>query len=141
MTIESILAEPFEAHGIGTQNERRRRIRELLDLVTLDPMLLDRRPVQLSGGQQQRVVIARALALELRLLIADEPVSSLDASVQAQILNSLGDLQKRLGLTLLLISHSLYVVHYLCSRVAVMYLGSIVEEAETRDFFNGPLHP
>jgi oligopeptide/dipeptide ABC transporter ATP-binding protein len=141
MDIRSILGQPFEAHDVGTRAERNRRIGELLEAVALDGSVLDRYPGQLSGGQQQRVVIARALALKPRLLIADEPVSALDASVQAQILNLLADIRKRYGLTLLLISHSLPVVNYLCERVAVMYLGRIVEESAAGPFFGSPRHP
>jgi oligopeptide/dipeptide ABC transporter ATP-binding protein len=133
MTIRQILAEP--------RRDREAWIEDLLDSVALDPSLSDRRPALLSGGQQQRVAIARALALKPRLLIADEPVSALDASVQAQILNLLADLQRRLDLALMLISHSLPVVHYLCDRVAVMYLGRIVEEARADTFFREPKHP
>ncbi len=141
MNLRQILMEPLEAHGIGTRKEREVCIREVADAVLLDPSLLSRRPASLSGGQQQRVGIARALALKPRLLVADEPVSALDASVQAQILNLLASLQRRFGLTLILISHSLQVIHYLCSRVAVMYLGRIVEEAPAAAFFAGPKHP
>lgn len=141
MRIRQILEEPFEVHGLGTRRERSAWIADLLDSVALDPSLADRLPVALSGGQQQRVAIARALALKPRLLIADEPVSALDASVQAQILNLLADLQRRLGLALILISHSLPVVHYLCERVAVMYLGRIVEESGAEAFFREPKHP
>jgi len=141
MTVRQILDEPYEVHGSGTRRERETWIDQLLDSVALDSSLSDRRPGALSGGQQQRVAIARALALKPRLLVADEPVSALDASVQAQILNLLSDLQHRLGLALILISHSLPVVHYLCSRVAVMYLGRIVEESHAEDFFREPRHP
>jgi oligopeptide/dipeptide ABC transporter ATP-binding protein len=141
MTIGEILSEPFEAHGLLDAAGRAARARELLDEVALDPGLLSRRPGELSGGQQQRVAIARSLALKPRLLVADEPVSALDVSVQAQILNLLADLRQRHGLTLILISHALPVVRYLCSRVAVMYLGCIVEEAGAEEFFASPQHP
>ncbi|HYK88055.1 MAG TPA: ABC transporter ATP-binding protein [Acidobacteriota bacterium] len=141
MRIRQILLEPFQAHGLGTRGDREKWIRELAEAVSLDPLLLSRRPANLSGGQQQRVGIARALSLKPRLLVADEPVSALDVSVQAQILNLLAELQRRFGLTLILISHSLPVVHYLCSRVAVMYLGRIVEEAPASEFFAKPKHP
>ncbi len=141
LSIGGILAEPFEVHALGTRRERERWIEELMEAVSLDKSLLARRPASLSGGQQQRLGIARALALKPRLLIADEPVSALDASVQAQILNLLAGLQERFGLTLVLISHSLQVVHYLCSRVAVMYMGRIIEEADAGPFFAGPRHP
>jgi oligopeptide/dipeptide ABC transporter ATP-binding protein len=141
MNIRRILLEPFEAHGLGKRREREEWAEALAQAVSLDRSLLDRRPASLSGGQQQRAGIARALALRPRLLVADEPVSALDASVQAQILNLLGVLQERFNLTLILISHSFPVVHYLCSRVAVMYLGRIVEEAPAEVFFAKPMHP
>lgn len=141
MTVEQILREPFDAQGIGTRNQRRAWVTELLDAVRLDRTLADRRPAQLSGGQQQRVVIGRALALKPRLVVADEPFAALDASVQAQILNLLADLEKRYELTVLLVSHSLPVIRYLSTRVAVMYLGRIVEEARAERFFLEPKHP
>ena len=141
MTIAEILQEPYEAHYLGSKSDRAQRMEELLDAVSLESSLLRRYPSQLSGGQQQRVVIARALALKPRLLIADEPVSALDVSVQAQTMNLLADLRRRFGLTLILISHSLYAVHYLCTRIAVMYLGRIVEESEAAQFFRQPRHP
>jgi len=141
MTAEESIREPFEAQGLGTSGERERRIRELLDAVALDPSVLACLPALLSGGQQQRLAIARALALGPRLVVADEPVSALDASVQAQIINLLAGLRQKFGLTLILISHSLPVVRHLCTHVAVMYLGRIVEEAPAELFFGGPKHP
>lgn len=141
MTVQEILLEPYEAHGLGTRAEREEWVGRLMEAVALDPALASRRPAALSGGQQQRVGIARALALKPRLLIADEPVSALDASVQAQILNLLVDLQRRFGLTLILIAHSLAVVHYLCTRVVVMYRGRVVEEDTAARFYQGPRHP
>ena len=138
MTVEAILSEPYELQGLGTRRERKKWISELMDAVALDSSLAGRLPRSLSGGQQQRIVIARALALKPRLLVADEPVSALDASVQAQILNLLSELQKRYDLTILLISHSLPVIHYLSSRVAVMYLGRIVEDAPPICFLRPP---
>ncbi len=141
LNIRATLAEPFEAHGLGTRRERLEWVENLAEAVYLDRSLLDRRPDSLSGGQLQRVGIARALALKPRLLVADEPVSALDASVQAQILNLLADLQKSFGLTLVLISHSLHVVHYMCTRVAVMYFGRIVEETTAARFFARQMHP
>jgi peptide/nickel transport system ATP-binding protein len=141
MTVEEILREPLQIHAMGQCGEQRERVSELIDAVALDEAWMKRRPTELSGGQQQRVGIARALALKPRLLIADEPVSALDVSVQAQILNLLSDLKRRYALTLILISHSLYVVHYLCTHVSVMYRGRIVEEAPTSSFFAGPKHP
>lgn len=141
MTVREILQEPFQAQEIGTSRERNVWVEELLDLAGLDPTLANRRPAHLSGGQQQRVGIARALALKPRLLVADEPVSALDASVQVKILNLLADLQKRYQLTLFLISHSLPVVRYLATRLAVMRAGRIVEESPADLFFAGPKHP
>jgi peptide/nickel transport system ATP-binding protein len=141
MTVGEIMSEPFEAQGISLDPGIRTRIRELLGAVALDESILSRRPEELSGGQQQRISIARALALKPRLLVADEPVSSLDASVQSQILNLLSEIQQKFGLTLILISHSLPVVRALCTRIAVMYLGRIVEEAAADDFFHIPRHP
>jgi oligopeptide/dipeptide ABC transporter ATP-binding protein len=141
MTVEEILLEPFHVHQISTSENQDQRLRELLDEVSLSTALLKRKPGELSGGQQQRVGIARGLALKPRLLIADEPVSALDASVQAQILNLLADLRKQYALTLILISHSLHAIHYLCSHISVMYRGRIVEEAPAAIFFEKPQHP
>lgn len=141
MTVSEVLAEPFDIQRSSEGHSRDGRVLELLDEVGLDRSLLGRHPWELSGGQQQRIAIARALALKPRLLVADEPVSALDASVRAQILNLLGSLRQSLGLTLILISHSLPAVQYLCMRVAVMYLGRIVEEAPASGFFRGPMHP
>jgi len=141
MRVAEILAEPLEVHRLGSAEERRGRVRELIEAVGLDPSLLQRLPASLSGGQRQRVGIARALALGPRLVVADEPVSALDASVQAQILNLLADLQERFGIALLLISHALPVVRWICSRVVVMYLGHVVEESPADEFFRSPNHP
>ena len=141
MTVRQILLEPLEIHRIGDGSSRELRVRELLDSVSLSESLLPRMPAELSGGQQQRVGIARGIALKPRLLIADEPVSSLDASVQAQILNLLGDLKRRYAFTLILISHSLQAIRYLCSGISVLYKGRIVEEAPAADFFLAPRHP
>jgi oligopeptide/dipeptide ABC transporter ATP-binding protein len=141
MTIEDILSEPLQVHRIGDPGEQHKRLLDLMEAVSLDGSLLHRKPAELSGGQQQRIGIARGLALKPRLLVADEPVSALDVSVQAQILNLLSDLKKRYGLTLMLISHSLYVIHYLCTHVSVMYRGRIVEEAPSAGFFARPKHP
>lgn len=141
MTVGEILREPFEAQGIEEQPACRDRILELLSAVAMDESALNRRPPELSGGQQQRIAIARALALKPQLLVADEPVSALDASVQAQILNLLAGIRQKFGLTLILISHSLPVVQYLCDRIAVMYTGRIVEEGSAEGFFQAPKHP
>jgi oligopeptide/dipeptide ABC transporter ATP-binding protein len=141
LSIRQILSEPLQAQKIGDPQEREEWIRDLLREVSLPDEILESLPARLSGGQQQRIVIARALALKPRLLIADEPVSALDASIQAQILNLLAELQKRAGLALVLISHSLPVVRHLCARVAVMYCGRIVEEAPIESLFLSPKHP
>jgi peptide/nickel transport system ATP-binding protein len=140
-TIGKIIAMPLIVHGLGTKETRRRRVEELMALVGLSPGLYYNYPSQLSGGQRQRVAIARALILEPEILICDEPTSALDVSVQAQILNLLQQLHQRLGLTILLISHNLGAVHHLVRRVAVMYLGRVVEEGPTQDVFSAPRHP
>ena len=141
MFVEEIVLEPLRIHRVGTQLEQHRRLRELMNAVSLDESLMRRKPSELSGGQQQRVGIARALTLSPRLLVADEPVSALDVSVQAQILNLLSELKRRYELTLILIAHSLYAVHYLCTHVSVMYRGRIVEDAPAPIFFREPKHP
>ncbi len=141
MTVEQVLSEPLKIHNVGTGDSRDRRIGELLESVSLSTSLIHRKSSELSGGQQQRLGIARGLALKPRLLIADEPVSALDASVQAQILNLLGDLKRQYDLTLILISHSLHAVHYLCTHISVLYKGRLVEEAPAPSFFREPKHP
>jgi peptide/nickel transport system ATP-binding protein len=141
MTIFDILREPLIIHGIGDDDYQREWAQSLIRLVGLDPRFLSRYPHSFSGGQRQRVGIARALALKPKLLICDEPVSALDVSIQAQILNLLKDLQQELGLTYLFISHNLGVVHYIADRIAVMCRGNIVEMASRDQLFANPLHP
>jgi oligopeptide transport system ATP-binding protein len=141
MTVRQTLAELLQAHRIVPKEAIEARCRELLDLVGLGPRALDAHPRQFSGGQRQRVAIARALALEPELLIADEPVSALDVSVQATVLNLLEELREKLGLTMLLIAHNMAVVRHVADRVAVMYLGRIVEEATTDELFTNARHP
>ena len=141
MTITDIITEPLLVNGVRDLEERRRRVRELLDLVHLPAAYMNRFPHAFSGGQRQRIGIARALALNPALVVADEPVSALDVSVQAQILNLLLDLQDRLGLSYLFVAHDLSVVKHVSDRVAVMYVGKIVELAPTADIFARPLHP
>lgn len=141
LTIGNAIAEPIQIHRRLTRPERRHAVEGLLRDVGLDPALIDRYPHELSGGQRQRVSIARALAVEPRVLILDEAVSALDVSIRAQILNLLVDLQRRFGLAYLFITHDLGVVRYLSHRVAVMYLGQIVEQAQTEALFANPIHP
>jgi ABC-type oligopeptide transport system ATPase subunit len=141
-TVGSIVAEPFAIHGLyGDRGERRGKVKELLDRVGLNPEHYNRYPHEFSGGQRQRIGVARALALGPKLLIADEPVSALDVSIQAQVLNLLRELQRDMGLTLVLISHDLSVVRHMCDRVAVMFAGKIVELAENEALYGEPKHP
>jgi oligopeptide/dipeptide ABC transporter ATP-binding protein len=141
MTVRQTLAELLRVHEIVPKESIDERCRELVGLVGLPERALDAHPRQFSGGQRQRVAIARALALEPEVLVADEPVSALDVSVQATVLNLLEELRERLGLTVLLIAHNMAVVRHVCDRVAVMYLGRIVETAPTAEVFTDPRHP
>ncbi len=141
MTVGAIIGEPLYVHGLARGKDLDQRVRELLERVGLSPMYRSRYPHEFSGGQRQRIGIARALALRPRFIVCDEPVSALDISIQAQILNLLQDLQKEFGLSYLFISHDLNVVEYIADRVAVMYLGTLVETAPVDQLFRHPLHP
>lgn len=141
MSIREILEEPFRLEPSLKKEERQKRIDELLDIVGLDESVLERYPHEFSGGQRQRISIARTLVLRPKLIIADEPVSALDVSIQAQILNLLKELQDKLGLTYVFISHDLGVVRYIADRVAVMYLGNVVEDAPVESLYETPSHP
>jgi oligopeptide transport system ATP-binding protein len=141
MKVGDILAEPLVIHGVGNREERRARVADLLKKVGLDPNYASRYPHEFSGGQRQRIGVARALAVNPKLIVADEPVSALDVSVQAQVVNLLQDLQQEFGLTYLFISHGLAVVEHISTRVAVMYLGRIVEVADAAELYVNPLHP
>jgi peptide/nickel transport system ATP-binding protein len=141
MNVEDIISEPLVIHEATSVAARRARISELLGAVGLDPSVLPRFPHEFSGGQRQRIGIARALALRPKFIVADEPVSALDVSVGAQIVNLLAQLQREFGLTYLFISHSMPVVRYLATRIAVMYRGRLVEVGETRQITQQPQHP
>ncbi len=140
-TVEWILSEPLRAQRLLDRFEIERKIRESMELVGLDESFLGRYPHELSGGQKQRIGILSALILDPEMIIADEPVSALDVSIQAQILNLMNDLRQRLALTFLFISHDLNVIHFFCDRIAVMYLGEIVELADAEVLYGKPLHP
>ncbi len=141
MSVGRIVSEPLVVHGIGTKQERDDRVAELLELVGLNPYFVRRYPHEFSGGQRQRIGLARALALNPKFIVADEPISALDVSIQAQVVNLMQQLQDDLGLTYLFIAHDLSMVRHLCDRVAVMYLGKIVEIAESEELYTNPLHP
>lgn len=141
MTVGSIIAEPLDEHTEMSRKEKRERVAELMDAVGLARRFADRYPHEFSGGQRQRIGIARALALSPKFIVCDEPIAALDVSIQAQVVNLLEDLQEKLGLTYLFISHDLSMVRHLATRVAVMYLGKIVELAPSDDLYDRPKHP
>lgn len=141
MTVGQVIEQPFVIHGILNRSEREARVKELLELVGLRASHVNRYPHEFSGGQRQRISIARAIALNPELIICDEPVSALDVSIQAQILNLLEDLQEKLKLTYIFISHDLSVIEHVCDRIAVMYLGKIVEIATRDELYANPQHP
>jgi oligopeptide/dipeptide ABC transporter ATP-binding protein len=141
MTIHDILREPLDTHKVGTIEEREAKIAEVMEIVGLRPQALNRYPHEFSGGQRQRVGIARALVLEPRFIVADEPVSALDVSVQAQVLNLIAELQEKKGISFLFIAHDLAVVQHICDDVGVMYLGRMVEKAPAEALYREPKHP
>jgi len=141
MTVGNIIGEPLQIHNIGDNKSRKERIQELLGLVGLNPFFINRYPHEFSGGQRQRIGVARALATNPSFIVADEPISALDVSIQAQVVNLLDDLKVDLGLTYLFIAHDLSMVRYISDRVAVMYLGRIVELSSRDETFDHPLHP
>jgi oligopeptide transport system ATP-binding protein len=141
MAIGGIIGEPLQIHNIGTAKSRKDRVKELMGLVGLNPFFINRYPHEFSGGQRQRIGIARALATNPSFIVADEPISALDVSIQAQVVNLMDDLKEELGLTYLFIAHDLSMVRYISDRVAVMYLGRIVELSDRDNIFERPLHP
>jgi oligopeptide transport system ATP-binding protein len=141
MSIGSIIGEPLRIHGLAKGRDLKLEVLRLMDLVGLNPRFLNRYPHEFSGGQRQRIGIARAIAVQPKVILCDEPVSALDVSIQAQIINLLMDLQQRLGLSYLFIAHDLAVVRHIATRVGVMYLGRIVEMATASDLFANPTHP
>jgi oligopeptide transport system ATP-binding protein len=141
-TVNAIVSEPLRVHGLlKTEAERRARVQELMQLVGLSPRQINRFPHEFSGGQRQRIGVARALASNPRFIVCDEPISALDVSIQAQVVNLLEELQDRLKLTYLFIAHDLSMVRHVCDRVAVMYLGCLVELADRNQLYENPLHP
>ncbi len=141
MTVGSIIAEPLDEHHVATGAQKQQKVRELLQSVGMNPDFANRYPHEFSGGQRQRIGIARALALDPDFIVCDEPIAALDVSIQAQVVNLLQDLQEKLGLTYLFISHDLGMIRHIADRVAVMYLGKIVELAPVRELFDNPQHP
>jgi oligopeptide transport system ATP-binding protein len=141
MTVGSIISEPLEVHNVASGRERQERVQELLQLVGLNPYFVNRYPHEFSGGQRQRIGVARALALNPSFIVCDEPISALDVSIQAQVVNLLEDLQQDLGLTYLFIAHDLSMVRHISDRVAVMYLGKIVELTDRDNLYANPQHP
>lgn len=139
--VGNIIAEPLVVHGVGSKNERIDIVKTLLLKVGLEPDAMEKYPHEFSGGQRQRICIARAISLNPKLVVADEPVSALDVSIQSQVLNLLVDLREEFALSYIFISHDLAVVEHICSRIAVMYLGQIVEMADTEELFENPVHP
>jgi len=141
MTISEIIAEPLMVHNVANANEIRKRVEHLLETVKLNPAFANRYPHEFSGGQRQRIGVARALALQPSFIVCDEPISALDVSIQAQVINLLEDLQKEFNLTYLFIAHDLSVVRHISDRVAVMYLGMFMEMATRDEIYKSPLHP
>jgi oligopeptide transport system ATP-binding protein len=141
MTVEQIVGEPLVVHGLARGSEIREKVKQLLTMVGLNPAYVDRYPHEFSGGQRQRIGVARAISLEPDLIVCDEPISALDVSIQAQVVNLLEDLQKELGLTYVFIAHDLSMVRHISTRVIVMYLGILVELADRKTLYENPLHP
>jgi len=141
MTVGNIVGEPLDVHNVGDKQSRRDRVAELLQIVGLNPYFVNRYPHEFSGGQRQRIGVARSLAINPKFIVCDEPISALDVSIQAQIVNLLEDLQAKFGLTYLFIAHDLSMVRHISNRVAVMYLGKIVELTERTELYRNPLHP
>ncbi len=141
MTVGKIVSEPLEVYGLAKGKVKQEKVQQLLETVGLNPNFINRYPHEFSGGQRQRIVIARALALNPNFIVCDEPIAALDVSIQAQVINLMQQLQQQLNLTYLFIAHDLSVVRHICDRVAVMYLGKIVELADSNSLYNNPLHP